>query len=140
MAVTDRIIAQTLETQQRIFRLSARDYGLTLKRISIDSNIPYATIRTYASGEAMMPIAALLKICDVIPDHLLSQLLDPVGRHLEVNEESDGDMDELGREAASFTAEYVNAKSDGIVTPFERSRLASRAGRLADAAGKVSAA
>lgn len=140
MALADKIIAQTLESQRRIFRLASRDYDLTLKKISIDSNVPYATIRTYASGDAMMPVAVLIKLCDVVPDHLLSQLFDPVGRHLVVNEESEGDMDELGREAATFTAEYVNAKSDGIVTPLERSRLAARAGRLADAAGKVSAA
>lgn len=137
----DRLALLTLEAQRRIFRLCERDYGYTLKSISLDSGINYDTLRSYARREdtAMMPITALLKLCDVVPDHLLSHLMDPVGRHIASNEATDGDLDELGREAAGFTNEYVNAKSDGKITPIEQQRLKSRAERVAAAAGRAAA-
>jgi len=81
-----------------------------------------------------------LKLCDVIPDYLLNRFFDPIGRHLAANEESDGDLDELGREAASFTAEYVEARSDGNVTSIERQRLTAKAARLGAAAERVASA
>lgn len=135
----DRLASLTLEAQRRIFRLAERDYDLSLKAISLDSGIPYDTLRSYARRDdtSMMPVSAVLKLCDVIPDHLLSHLFDPVGRHIATNDAGNGDLAELGREAAGFTAEFVEATCDGNVTPLERNRLTARAGRLAAAAGKV---
>lgn len=137
----DRLAEITLESQQRIFRLAERDHGLKLKQISIDSGIHYDTLLTYRSPDkpSMMPISALLKLVDVIPDYLLSQLLDPVHRRLEVVSNGDGDLDELGREAAGFVSDYVDAKSDGKITPIEHGRLIVRAARLSGAAKKVAA-
>lgn len=40
------------------------------------------------------------------------------------------DLDELGREAAGFTAEYVEAKSDGLIDERERASLQHRAANL----------
>jgi hypothetical protein len=54
---------------------------------------------------------------------MLSILLDPVGRHLSTNDKRDGDLADLGREAANFTSAYVDAVSDGKVTPIEKARL-----------------
>jgi hypothetical protein len=82
--------------------LAERDHDLTLKAISLDSGIPYDTLRSYAARDpAMMPVSALLKLVDVVPDYLLSQLLDPVNRRLEIVSNENGDIDELGREAAT---------------------------------------
>lgn len=67
----------TKSTQERIFRIAQRD-GLTLKAISLDSGIPYSTLRGYAghNGEtAEMPVSALYKLVGVVPDELLSLLL-----------------------------------------------------------------
>jgi hypothetical protein len=141
MRETDRLVALTLEAQRRIFRLCERDYNLTLKAISLDSGIPYDTLRSYARRDdtAVMPVTAVLKLCDVVPDHLLSHLLDPVARHIASNQMQDGDLDELGREAADFTSSYVHAKSDGKITPIEKGRLRSQAERLASTAGKAAA-
>lgn len=64
-------------TQERIFRIAQRN-GLTLKAISLDSEIPYNTLRSYAGcngATAEMPVSALRKLVGVIPDELLSLLL-----------------------------------------------------------------
>lgn len=64
-------------TQERIFRIALRN-GLTLKAISLDSEIPYNTLRSYAGhngATAEMPVSALNRLVGVIPDDLLSLLL-----------------------------------------------------------------
>ncbi len=109
MSLDDRIVRLTREAQQRIFRLAERDCGLTLKAISLDSGVPYSTIRTYASGEAIMPITALIRLADVIPDTLLSQLFDPVDRHL-VKDSDDYCLDELGEAADDVAAKVRRAR------------------------------
>jgi hypothetical protein len=125
---------KTLKAQATIFRLAEHDYGWTRKALATDSGINYDTLGTYWRGETIMPLTALLRLCDLLPDHLLSRLLDPVGRHLATNEEHDGDLADLGREAAGFTAEFVEATSDGKVTPIERASLVERSKRLGAAA------
>jgi hypothetical protein len=111
MAHSDRISALTLAAQERIFRLAARDYGLSLKTISLESGIPYNTIRAYAAhnGEqAMMPIAALLKLVGVLPDELLSHLLEPVGRIIDRPSE-DGDHDATVQNCIDFVTRKQRA-------------------------------
>lgn len=96
----------TKSTQERIFRIAQRD-GLTLKAISLDSGIPYSTIRSYAgnNGEtAEMPVSALYKLTGVIPDELLSLLL-PEGRAIvQVPEGVDHDA------IAEWMRDYLAAK------------------------------
>lgn len=97
---------RTKQTQQRIFRIAARE-GLTLKAISLDSGIPYSTLRSYAgnNGEtAEMPVSALYKLIGVIPDELLSLLL-PDGR-LIVQAPADIDHDQI----AEAMQDYLHAK------------------------------
>jgi hypothetical protein len=111
MADVDRIVALTLEAQERVFRLSARDHGMSLQWISRESNIPYNTIRSYAghNGEqAMMPIAALNKLCGVIPDDLLSHLTEPGGRILDKPSE-DGDHETTVANCLDFVAHKQKA-------------------------------
>lgn len=108
MATDCRITHLTLETQKRIFRLSERDYGLTQKAVSMDSGIPYTTIRTYASGEAVMPVTALVKLVGVIPDSLLSQLLDPAARCI-VRIPAGVDYDEVSKVCREFLDEKERA-------------------------------
>lgn len=106
MANGDRIAAQTVETQRRIGRLAARDHGLTIKQISMDSGIPYNTARSYFSQAkdfplSELPISAFVKLCGVIPDELLSQLLAPGDRHIEPDEEDeDTEFDDLAERAS----------------------------------------
>lgn len=97
----------TKETQERIFRLAQRG-GLTLKAISLDSGIPYSTLRSYAgnNGEtAEMPVSALRKLAGIVPDELLSLLL-PDGRAIvQVPDEIDHDK------IADAFADYLHAKN-----------------------------
>lgn len=99
MASGDRITAVTLAAQRRVFRLAHRDHGLTLKMISQDSGIPYNTIRCYAGNngeQSVMSLPSFIKLCGVLPDDLLSQLLEPADRHLEMDEEDeDSEFDDL---------------------------------------------
>lgn len=104
MATSYDISLTTKETQERIFRIAQRN-GLTLKAISLDSGIPYSTLRGYAgnSGEtAEMPVSALRKLVGVIPDELLSLLL-PDGRVI-VRVPEDMDLDRLAEDFADFLA------------------------------------
>jgi hypothetical protein len=97
----------TKATQERIFRIAQRE-GLTLKAISLDSGIPYSTLRSYAgnNGEtAEMPVSALYKLVGVIPDELLSLLL-PEGRSIVLVPEQI-DHDQI---AAAF-ADYLHEKN-----------------------------
>jgi hypothetical protein len=107
MVIEGNIPHCTKATQERIFRIAQRD-GLTLKAISLDSGIPYSTLRSYAgnNGEtAEMPVSALYKLVGVIPDELLSLLL-PEGRAIvAVPENMDHDQ------IADACADYLHAKN-----------------------------
>lgn len=137
--MADRLREITLETQGDIFRLAERDHGLARKVISSKSGIEYDALGTYARGEHVMPLTEVLKLCDVVPDYLLSRFFDPVGRHLVPNAERDGDLEEVVREAAGLTNDYVHAATDGRVTPIERAKMRQQVTRLAMTATAASA-
>lgn len=104
MQHADNIVSRQKTAQERVFRLAARDHGLTLKAISLDSGLGYTTVQSYAKGEAVMSIAGLFKLVGVLPDELLSLLL-PDGRSIvEVPEEIDHD------ELADRMREWLAAK------------------------------
>ena len=124
MAHSDRILAQTLDTQRRIGRLAARDYGLTIKRISLDSGMPYNTVRSYFSQAhdvrlTELPVSAFVKLCGVIPDELLSQLLAPADRHLEADDEDEDsaydDLAELASDVERVVRQARHPNSPGGV-------------------------
>jgi hypothetical protein len=78
----DRDIRSIIQKNQELVFRVAKGAGLTLKAISLDSGIPYNTLRTYAGNNgptAIMGIDALYELVGVIPDELLSLLL-PEGR------------------------------------------------------------
>lgn len=110
MAHDDKITLQTLECQQRVFRLAVRDHGHTLNSISIDANIPYNTIRSYAAGQAVMPLPAFVKLCGTIPDYLMSQFLFAADRQI-VPTPAEIDFDQLGRDCLSYSSELAQARS-----------------------------
>lgn len=144
MACDDRITALVLEAQQRIFRLADRDFGLSLKSISLDSGIPYNSIRGYASGHTVLPVPALLKLVGVVPDALLSHLLDPVERHIAPNDNNDSDLDELADAADELAADvrrarHPNSPGGVNIVPIERSGIVGKAKRFGATAKAVSA-
>jgi len=137
MAHGDRISALTLEAQERMFRLAERDCGLSLKKISLESNIPYNTIRSYAGHSgvpAMMSLAVLNKLAGVIPDELLSHLTQPGGRHIAENYE-DPDLDALGEDADAVATEvrrarHPNSPGGTNIVPMERDQIMGKARKL----------
>lgn len=108
MARENSILLNLLDRQCDVFRIASDPlrFGLTLKRISQESGIPYSTLKTYCEGKAEMPLSALYKLIGVIPDELLSVLL-PDGRVIvAVPEEIDHD------EIAPAMREYLRVKDE----------------------------
>ena len=113
MAHGDRISALTLEAQERMFRLAQRDYGLTLQQISLDSGIPYNTVRSYAGhngAPTMMPLSAVNKLAGVVPDKLLSHLLFPSCRFIAEASAEESDHDGFAGNCIDFAAIYQKAR------------------------------
>lgn len=110
MALDDMILHRLLEEQCRVFRVACDPlrYGLTLKAVSIDSGIPPSTLRTYAAGQAIMPVTALYRLCGVIPDEVLSLLLP--GEHMIVLHRDDGDHDTLASNCIDFAGRVAGAR------------------------------
>lgn len=122
---------RTREMQERIFRIAARQ-GLTLKAISLDSGIPYSTLRGYAGNHgdtAEMPVSALCKLIGVIPDELLSLLL-PAGR-LIVQAPDDINHDEIADAMVSYLADkqkahHPESECGPAIGPTENSQLTGK--------------
>ena len=104
MSSENDISARQKRTQQTVFR-KACERDLSLKVIAADSNVPYPTIQTWASGSALMSIAGLYALVGVIPDDLLSMLL-PDGRQI-VKLPEDLDHDAL----SDLAADYLTTKA-----------------------------
>jgi hypothetical protein len=129
---------EILSAQSRIFRLAERDCGLCLKAISLDSNIPYETLRSYAGhkgAQAMMPVSALCKLVGIIPDELLSHIFEPVGRIIDrPSDESDHDytvancIDFVARKQKAHHPESPEGEK---IAPCEDSELRVAKARLA---------
>ena len=125
----------SVEAQERLFRLAKRDYGLNVRAIHLETGIPSSTLESWSKGTTMpaWAIGALGKAG--VPDHLLSLVLHPFARHVGTDSNGDGALEDLVRETAGFTNEYLQAtdlKSPGgpNVVPMERAKLAERALRI----------
>ncbi len=112
MTHNDRIATLTLRGQAAMFRRAEREDGLTLKAISIDSGIPYETLRSYAGHKgapAMMPLSAVNRLAGVIRDNLLSLPFEIADRHLAPNDDDD-ELDDLGDAADEVAREVRRAR------------------------------
>ncbi len=123
-------------TQERIFRIALRG-GLTLKAISLDSGLPYNTLRSYAGSgceTAEMPVSALGKLVGVIPDELLSLLL-PDGRVI-VQAPENVDHDALAEHLRDWLAEkdhthHPESECGREIGPGEDARLRGKFAMIA---------
>lgn len=134
---------ETLAAQSEMFRLAERDHGLTITALATETGINKSTLATYNHSNifqrAKMPLPVFVALCRVIPDDCTSIVLAGIGKHVGTNEGGDGCLDALGREAAGYVAEKLDAEADGVVTPIERRRLRDRARRVAARAQAVAA-
>lgn len=81
--------------------------GISLKQVSFDSGVPYATLLSYFPAEgsrdpAVMPASAIYCLTGVLPSDILSLLL-PAG-HLIVQAPEGIDYDEVEEAARDFLA------------------------------------
>ena len=129
----------SIDAQRDLFRLAAKECGLTIAAIAARSPLCASTMKGWREGAAM-PAWAIGALGEAgVPDHILSLVLEPYGRATITPETNDGDLDALSREGAHFVADHADARADGKVTPIERDGLRERARRLASLARKVAA-
>lgn len=112
-----QITRQMHDRQRRLGRIM-RNNNVTLKAVSIDSGIPYNTLRAYfPAGEqadlfpSILPITALVKLFGVLPDEWLSILTEPEGRCFASTEDDDGTIAELEAAAKQVSAALAKAKA-----------------------------
>lgn len=129
----------SIDAQREVFRLAEKEEGLTLAAIAARSPLKLGTLKGWRDGAAMPAWALGALGAAGVPDHLLSLLIAPFGKHVGSDESDDGDLDVLGREGAHFLAEKADAEADGVVTHIERSMLKGRARRIAGVARKAAA-
>lgn len=58
--------------------------GIALKAVALDAQMPYSTVLSYFPADGtpqIMSVASLFRLCNAIPDDLLSLLL-PENRHI----------------------------------------------------------
>ncbi|MDF0543361.1 hypothetical protein PX699_13465 [Sphingobium sp. H39-3-25] len=127
-----------------MFRLAERDHGLSLKILSLDSGIPFGTLRSYAQGTSM-PVSALAKLARIIPNELTSLMLEPADKVLADSEPEETDLDDLARAAVDVLQKYIAARHPdspgGIrIVHNEVADIKMAAAGLNDRAGKVVAA
>jgi len=136
MADLDQLARNSIALQREMFRLAETEHGLSLAVLARTRNLSPSTVKGWRDGAAMpaWAIGALR-----LPDDLTSLILSPYAKAVASEIEGDGDLDALGCEAAGFTADYVQAKADGVVTHIERATLKARARRLAPKVRAVAA-
>src|SRR3546814_21139626 len=87
MATECEITMAVEQAQIRMFDLAKRKHGITRKVLNLETGIAISTLRSYEEGTSM-PVYALVKMARVIPNALLSLLLD-VGRKVIADAEPD---------------------------------------------------
>lgn len=135
MSTDCRITLNLKETQKDVFRVATdpMQIGLPLKVIASRAHIAYETLITYANGTAKMPVAALHKLCGVLPNELLSLLM-PDGFAI-VRTCDDADLAAMAEKCADFLSHYTAARSEKseastALGPTERDRLIEKMAEL----------
>jgi hypothetical protein len=108
--------------------------GLALKQVEFDAGIPYATLLSYFPAEgsrepAVMPVSALYKLADALPNDLLSLLL-PIGRVI-VTVPEDVDLDGIAAEFSEFlhdknAAHHPDSECGRDIGPNEHAALTAK--------------
>ncbi len=96
------ISERILLAQVRMFDLAERHYGLTLKVLHLETQIPLDSLRCYAGKVksrtvTQMPLGVFVKLARVIPDELSSLPMEESGKVIADAEPDDHDVDDLAR-------------------------------------------
>lgn len=141
MANRDHFDHDILARQERMLRLAERDYDLTPAVLEAETGIPAGTLRTYRR-DTMMPMAAFVRLCRVIPDELTTLMVEPADKHIGTDPEGDPDLDTVAVEAGELVNLHSRArhpKSPGGVTivPQEAILIQAQAARVAVSARRA---
>jgi hypothetical protein len=127
MIVRDRQLVVRREMDRR---------GISLKAVSMDSGIPYATIVSYFPGErdrqpAIIPASAIFALCDskALPLDLLSLILPDGFQIVRAPEEIDHDqIEELARDylACKGKAHHPSSPGGREIAPCEAEALTGK--------------
>lgn len=130
-------------TQETVFRLAARDHGLTRKRLNLETGIPITTLKSWAEGTEM-PLSAFVKLAAVIPNGIMSLLIEPAGKAVSDAAHDDTDLDDLALQSIRLLTRYIEARhpnsAGGIrIVHSEIPDLERAAGAVLDRAEKIRA-
>jgi hypothetical protein len=143
MPRSSSIAQDIISRQERMLRLAERDHDLTLSVLHAETGISKQTLSSWKNDVAM-PAWALVVLSQIIPDHLVSLLFEPVGRCVVTCEHGDGDLDALAKESAGYNVEYLDARSPNSegghdLSPREKANLKDRSRRIAAVARRAAA-
>lgn len=100
----------SVAAQAELFRRAQSEEGLSIAVIAQRSPLSKSTMKGWANGTAM-PAWAVGALGDAgVPDHLLSLIYEPFGKHVSSNADDDSDIDGLAEDASEFTHEYSRAR------------------------------
>jgi hypothetical protein len=131
----------SVQAQERLFRLAKRDHNLSIQTLHLETKIPKTTLEGWKNG-ATMPAWALGALGKAgVPEYLLSLILDPFQRFVGKSETGDGIYHEAAAEANAYVQEWLsatnpNSENGASLSPREAARLAEVARR---AGGKLRA-
>lgn len=133
MASATRKSRNSVSLQREMFRLAEHEHGLSLSVIARTREIPYSTLRSWASGETQMPAWALGELD--LPDDIVSLVLSPYAKHVGTDEAGEADPDELAEAALDVAGEVQaarSAKSPGgsAIVHIEHERIRKAARKL----------
>jgi hypothetical protein len=116
--------------QEAMLRIAKRDHGLSSERIALETGIPLATVKSWKRTQAtvVMSLSDFVAVARIIPNELLSLIIEPAGKHIASNGDGHSDLDALALEAAEFAHEYSLARHPNgpggvTIVPQEASKL-----------------
>lgn len=136
MCFNSNLARDSVQAQERLFRLAKRDHNLSIATLHLETKIPKQTLTDWSHGTTM-PAWALGALGKAgVPEYLLSLILDPFQRFVGKNETGDGVYHEAAAGATEYAQEFLSATSpDSEGGPAITPREAARLGEVARRAG-----
>lgn len=118
----------SVEAQRELFRLAAKEEGLTIPAIAARSPLKESTLKGWRDGSAMPAWALGALGAAGVPDHLLSLVLASYGKHVGTDEDGEGDLDTAALDAGELQqavqrARHPNSPGGVAIVPQERGEI-----------------
>lgn len=118
----------SVDAQAELFRRAAAEEGLSIPAIAKRSPLAISTLNGWRDGAAMPAWAIGALGAAGVPDHLLTLVLEPFGKHVGTDEEGEGDLDTAGLDAGEAAHAVQRARSPNspggvAIVPQERAQI-----------------